>query len=141
MRAAVYQPYNFEGHKPEAEDIVQDTWQKLGARMEVTTSKVFLRTEIPRRVTKGGIILPDRIASFYYGVPNADVPGRVPSIKWGWACAVGPDALIVREGLRIGFPRAWFMPYKRLRDGSYTGWIYEANIYLAEYPDEDIGGQ
>jgi len=131
------QPHNIQGTRPEVEggDIVADTWKKLGKKMRVLRDQVLLRTDVPRTVSEGGIILTSKESNFYQGLPNVDVPGRETAYKWATVVGVGEGVHCVKVGERVAFPRGLFVRYQELSDKSLVGLIREDYIWAAK-PDD-----
>ena len=135
-RTAGHEAAQWDGIELDLEDIIGDTWRELEGRLEMVGERVFVRSRIPRRVLESGIILPPKASSFYYGLPNIGVIGKETAMKWVTVLCVGPDAHVLKPLDQVWIPRGWFAPYKKLKDGSYTGWIHETNIWLQRIHDD-----
>lgn len=119
--------------------IIEDTWRRLGKKMRGHGYQVVIRTDRPCETTKGGVYLTEQQRSFYYNMPNVDVPGREAEIKKAVVLSPGHRVTSVKAGDRILIPRGWFARYEKLDDGSYVGWINECNIWaVIEGVDEGM---
>jgi co-chaperonin GroES (HSP10) len=126
------QPHNLQGERPEGEDLVADTWERLGRKMTVMRDFVLIRTDKPITRTASGIFLTDKESSFYQGLPNVDVPGRMTAYKWATVVTVGKDVYCVKPGDRVVFPRGHFVRHSTLDDKSLVGMIREPHLWAVE---------
>jgi hypothetical protein len=141
-RLVTAEPKNAPRRSPEEHEAwVQATWAELGVQgVRPTRSMVFLRTEKPRLMTDGGIIMPNATGGFYGGLPK----GR---FVWATVLVCGPDCHEVQAGDIVLFGRGHFARWgdtaagrQALEDGALVGWIDESNIegVLEEPPQEGV---
>jgi len=115
----------------------EDTWEELGHEIRARNDIVFVRTDPIRRITEGGIILTDKQADFYYGLPGKD-PKRgwnTPITKWATVIAAGPKAEVA-VGDRVCFMRLDFAWSYKLRDGTLVGWARNEVLMLVDTPED-----
>lgn len=132
---------SFAGSRPvDAEDVVADTWAKLGHRLRPIGKQVCVRTWIPRKVTDGGIVVPDRWSGFYAGLPNIDLPhvGKTAMVM-ATVLSIGEKVTQVSVGESVYLPRGWFARYVEMADKSMVGWVREENIWCAFGSDAEVG--
>ena len=109
------------------ESLIDQTWDELGHRIEARNDVVWIRTDPPKFFTDAGIIIPDKLAAFYHGMPN---PGGVaPVTKWATVIA-SPSVSDVEPGDRVVFMRLDFAWQDKMDDRSLFGWIREGNILM-----------
>ena len=72
--------------------LTDQTWDELGRTIRPMGDTCFVRTDIVPLMTPGGIIIPNKTARFFHGLPNPK-PGRggSPVMKWATVIAAGPD--------------------------------------------------
>lgn len=105
-----------------SKELVEKTWGELGFKIRPLGHWVFIRTELIAKETPGGILLTDKSADFYEGMPHQ-------KLYVGTVCSVGSKAqATVSEGDRICYQRLFFARYCYLQDGTMLGWINSENI-------------
>lgn len=91
---------------------------------------ILLVTDPSKRITDGGIIIPEAVAGFYAGMPK----GKYAT---GIVLLCGPDVREVKNGERIMFPRINFAWTEKLPDDMLLGWIAEEMVMAVVDPDEE----
>lgn len=100
-----------------------ETWAEIGTTPRPLRSVVFVRTEAPRRVSEGGIVLPTQVAGYYAGLPR----GR---FAYATVLVAGPDCHEVKEGDVVLFGRGYLARWRDepMPDGTLVGWMDEDKI-------------
>jgi hypothetical protein len=112
--------------------IVEDTWAELECHVRPLRRLVLVRTEKPRTITTGGIILPCSDQGFYDGPMHLRLITAV-------VLAAGPDAdSDLTPGVRIGFQRRFFARWQELEDHTMVGWVDDSQITGIATPDTDL---
>ena len=100
---------------------VEQTWAEIGFRFRPLRHVVLVRTYPLPTVTEGGIIIPEKLTSFYGELPHVQLVNAT-------VLSSGPKA-ILEPGDRICFQRLFFARWLEMEDGSLVGWIAdERNI-------------
>lgn len=112
-----------EAPRLKGSDLVDATWTELGHRIAAIGHKVFLRTDLPRKQTAGGIYIPPMLATQYGQRLGSQV------LVTGTVLSVGP--LVkgdIKVGDRIAFLRLTFGWTNKLGDDTLVGWIPESDV-------------
>lgn len=113
---------------------VADTWQRARNTISPRHNNVFVRTDKPRLMTKGGLHIP---------LSETDFLAHVPKGKLAWATVVAAsDEVDVRPGDRVLFPRYNFAWVERFNDDTYLGWVPDQHLLMVDTltGDEDGDG-
>lgn len=94
---------------------VEETWTELGFRFRPLRNVVLVRTDPLPTVTEGGIIIPDKLTSFYGELPHVQLVTAT-------VLASGPKADL-QPGEKICFQRLFFARWLEMGDKTLVGWI------------------
>jgi co-chaperonin GroES (HSP10) len=112
-----------EAPRLEGTALVDATWAELGHRIAAVGHKVFLRTDLPRKQTAGGIYIPPMLATQYGQRLGSQV------LVTGTVLSVGPLVKgAIKVGDRIAFFRLTFGWTNKLNDDTLVGWIPESDV-------------
>ena len=120
-------PRSEEEQKP-FDEFLAESWAECDKTYKPLLNVVFVRTDLPKRVSDGGIIMPKYHDGLSGGLPKGKT-------VWGTVLAVGPEAHLVKAGDRVAFPRGSWMWLHKMKDGSRVGNIKEEWIHLWETPE------
>lgn len=100
---------------------VEDTFKELGyTNMRVLGDRLFVRTHPMDIMYKGTIYIPQKNQDFFGVLPNKHQ-------VWATILSAGPKS-ILKRGESCTFHRLHFTWWRKMEDGTYTGWVNEANL-------------
>lgn len=94
---------------------VEETWKEMGKKIQVLRSVVLVRTYPLPEKTSGGIILSEKMRSFYGELPHVQLIS-------GTVLSSGPKA-VSEVGDKVCFQRLFFAKLEVLADKTIVGWI------------------
>jgi len=106
------------------DELIAATWRELERSYSPTSERVCIRTDPPRTMTDGGIILPE----YHQGIAGGLPKGKT---VWGTVLAVGPDVHLLKPGDRVAYPRGSWMWLHKMNDDTLVGLIKESCIHLS----------
>ncbi len=101
-------------------ELVKSTWAEIGCRVRPLRRMVFVRTDLPKQHSDGGIWYPSTESGFYDG------PFHLRLVT-ATVLAAGSKS-ILKPAERVCFQRKYFARWCVLEDRTMIGWLDETEI-------------